>query len=76
MVRLVCKKPSLSSDLHGWGFVHSLGDILHYRHTLHTRHAYFGRMSHPCPMRDPMENHRQFMRLNVFSSSSGSGLQG
>ena len=40
------------------------------------RHAYFGRMSHPCPMREPIENHRQFMRLNVFSSSSGSGLQG
>jgi len=85
IVRLVSRYPPVASDLHGCGFVHSFGEILQLQscHSLRTqtdrqthRHAYFGRMSHPCPMREPIENHRQFMRLNVFSSSSGSGLQG
>lgn len=38
--------------------------------------SYFGRRSEPCCIRVPIVSHIEFIRLKVFSNSSGSGLQG
>lgn len=37
---------------------------------------YLGRISHPCPIIEPIVNHTQFSIFHIFSNSSGSWLHG